>query len=168
MKIRKLDAVEYRKKQKKVAITLSLIFALLGLGLSALLRHFSGNPEGENMLVNLIGVLSGLLITISIYSRYKSHPYLEDIGYIWGMKKKVLNIQNKIHHWEEALQRGEQTAATVLAFYFEAGMELQRLENNEYGSSEMVKRYNRFQSECERLGLIASAEDFEEELLGQF
>ncbi len=165
MEIREIDKDVYQKKQRKVAILVCSVFAILGLSASALLRHYYGNAEGENMTVNLAGVLIGLLITIIIFSQVFKKPYFDDIRYTWNLKKRALQIQNHRHKWEQKLQDGSQTAATVLAFYHKATLQLQLLDKNEFGYNETVEREAKFLSDCEQLNLTPDAAQFSIDLL---
>ncbi|MCP4597006.1 DUF3087 family protein [Neptuniibacter sp.] len=167
MELREIDKEVYKQKQRKVAVVLCLIFAVLGLGLSALLRNYYGNPEGENMMVNLTGVLIGLILTIVLFSQVSSKPYFDELRYAWNLKKQALKIQNHRHKWEAMLEEGNQTAATVLAFYHKATLQLQQLERNEFGYSETVQRENKFLNRCDELGLSSDADAFSIDMLLQ-
>lgn len=167
MKLQEIDKTTYQKKQRKVALVLCIIFATLGLGLSAILRSYYGNAEGENMLVNLTGVLIGLLLTIAGFSQVYSRPYFDELRYGWNLKRLALKIQNHRHKWEERLEQGNQTAATVLAFYHKATLQLQSLDKNEFGYNETLEREAEFLSRCEAQNLSADAGDFSVDLLEQ-
>ncbi|MGB0203662.1 MAG: DUF3087 family protein [Neptuniibacter sp.] len=165
MELREIDKESYQKKQRKVAIIFCSIFAVFALSISALLRNYYGNPEGENMAVNMAGVLIGLLITILIYSQVYTKPFFDDLRYSWNLKRTALKIQNHRHKWEDLLQSGNQTAATVLAFYHKATLQIQMLEKNEFGYNETVDRENKFLTECEKQGLSADANKFSIDML---
>lgn len=160
MKLQEIDKTVYQKKQRKVAIVLCLIFATLGLGISAFLRSQYGNPEGENMMVNLVGVIIGLLITIAGFSQICKKPYYDELRYAWNLKRLALKIQNHRHKWEEKMEQGDQAAATVLAFYHKATLQLQSLEKNEFGYNETLERETKFINRCDELKLDRDADNF--------
>lgn len=165
MQLQAIDKNVYKQKQRKVAVVLCLIFAALGLGLSALLRSYYGGPEGENMMVNLAGVLTGLIITIILFSRVAGRTYFDELRYGWNLKKQALKIQNHRHRWEALLEEGNQTAATVLAFYYKATLQLQYLDGNEFGYSDTQSREEKFLTLCEEKGLVSDAEAFSIDML---
>ncbi|WP_286237693.1 DUF3087 family protein [Neptuniibacter halophilus] len=165
MELQQIDKLIYKQKQRKVGIIGCLIFAALGLSISAALRHYYGNPEGENMAVNLAGVLTGLLITIAIFSQLVKKPYFDELRYGWNLKRQALKIQNHRHRWEKLLEEGNDTAAIVLAFYYQATLQLQSLDGNEFGYNESKEREAQFLSQCETLGLKADADQFSIDML---
>ncbi|WP_415898659.1 DUF3087 family protein [Neptuniibacter sp. QD48_11] len=165
MELREIDKVVYKQKQRKVGIVFSLIFAVIGLGLSAVLRHYYGNAEGENMMVNLTGVLIGLAISIIIFTQVAKKPYFDELRYGWNLKKQALKIQNHRHRWEERLKEGDTTAAIVLAFYHKATLQLQSLDGNEFGYSDSKERENKFLVECEKLSLDPDASKYSIDML---
>ena len=165
MQLRTIDKEIYKQKQRRVALVLCVIFAVLGLSLSYVLRLYFGQAEGENMWVNLAGVLLGLVITLTVFSQFKSRPYFDELRYGWNLKRLALKIQNHRHRWEAQLEASDQTAATVLAFYHEATLQLQALERNEFGYSETVTRQNQFLERCEVLGLENNPDAFSIDML---
>jgi len=165
VELREIDKELYQKKQRKVAIIFCSIFAVFGLGFSALLRHYFANPEGENMAVNLTGVLIGLLITLLIFSQVYTKPFFDELRYGWNLKRTALKIQNHRHKWEEQLRTGDQSAAIVLAFYYQATLQLQMLDKNEFGYNETKERQAQFIAQCEQLNLHVDANQFSIDLL---
>lgn len=165
MQLQEIDKAIYKQKQRKVAIVLCIIFAIIGLSLSALFRQQFGNPEGSNTWVNLSGVLLGAVITIVGFSQFKSRPYFDELRYAWNLKRQALKIQNHRHRWEQQLEQGDQTAATVLAFYHKATLQLQSLEGNDFGHTDSLKREAKFLEQCEQQQLTADASCFSIDML---
>lgn len=165
MKLRQIDKAVYRMKQRKVAIIFCSIFLVLGLSISAMMRAWAGNPEGSNMAVNLTGVIIGLLITGGIYALVVKKPFFDEIRYAWKLKRQVLKIQNKKHIWKDKVEAGDQTAATVMAFYYAGVTQIQFLENNEFGQQEMMEEQAGFESRCAVHNLEHDADRFSVDML---
>ncbi|MFW1676243.1 DUF3087 family protein [Pontibacter sp. JAM-7] len=165
MTLREIDKTLYKQKQRKLALCLCVIFFILAMVFSTMLRTYFGNPEGSNTWVNLTGVLIGLALTAGLFTLVSGHASLDEIRYAWRLKRQTLKIQNKLHHWEANLAQGDQTAATVIAFYFQGVLQLQKLEGNDFGYSETRAREARFRNQCRELGLRANPEEFEQDLL---
>ncbi len=165
MELREIDKATYKQKQRTVGVVFCLIFAGLGLSISALLRHFYGGPEGENMAVNLTGVLIGLFISIVIFTQVISRPFFDELRYGWNLKRQALKIQNRRHRWEERLAEGDKTAATVLGFYYKATLQLQHLDGNEFGYSDTKKREDVFLKQCDEQQLDANPANFTSDML---
>lgn len=165
MQLQEIDKAIYKQKQRKVAVVLCIIFAIIGLSLSALFRQQFGNPEGSNTWVNLSGVLLGAVITIAGFTQVKSRPYFDELRYAWNLKRQALKIQNHRHRWEKQLEEGDQTAATVLAFYHKATLQLQSLEGNDFGHADSLKREEKFIALCNEKQLDSQADKFSVDLL---
>ncbi|MGB0467692.1 MAG: DUF3087 family protein [Pontibacterium sp.] len=165
MKLQEINKPVYRNKQRKLAIVFGSVFLVLGLSISAAFRAWSGNPEGENMSTNMAGVLLGMLITAGIFYLFKSRPYFDEIRYAWNLKRQVLKIQNKKHLWKDKVVAGDQTAATVMAFYYAGVIQLQHLENNEFGQKEMSDERAEFEARCVPHNLTHDANHFSIDML---
>lgn len=165
MELQDIDKSVYKQKQRKAGILGCAVFATLGLGISAALRSYYGNPEGDNMAVNLTGVIIGLLITIAIFSQISKKPFFDELRYGWNLKRQALKIQNHRHRWEALLEEGSSNAAIVLAFYYKATLQLQNLDGNEFGYSDTLEREKRFLESCTQLGLEADAAKFSIDML---
>lgn len=165
VELQDIDKAVYKEKQRKVAIVLCIIFAVLGMSLSTLSRHWFGTPQGDNMWVNLAGVFAGLFITIFLFSRVSGREYYDELRYGWNLKKQALKIQNHRHRWEELLEEGNATAAIVLAFYYKATLQLQFLDGNEFGHSDTLERENKFLQRCNELNLEPNADQYSIDML---
>lgn len=165
MKLQEIDKPTYRSKQRRVALVLASVFLVLGMSLAAVLRAWGGNPEGDNMMLNMAGVLIGLVITGGLLSLVAGKPYFDELRYAWNLKKQVLKIQNKKHLWRERAADGDQTAATVMAFYYAGVIQLQHLENNEFGQKEMAEERTEFESSCAQHNLIHDPGQFSVDML---
>ncbi|WP_299177172.1 DUF3087 family protein [uncultured Neptuniibacter sp.] len=167
MELQDIDKVIYKQKQRKTSLIFCLIFALLGLSISAVLRGYYGNPEGENMAVNLTGVLVGFIISIVVFSRVSRRPYFDELRYGWNLKRQALKIQNHRHRWEALLEKGDATAAIVLAFYYKATLQLQSLDGNEFGYNETKERENKFLLLCQEKSVTPDPDQYSVDLLEQ-
>lgn len=165
MELQEIDKTIYKQKQRKVALVLCLIFAAISLSLSALLRHYYGNPEGANTVVNLAGVLTGALITWAGFSRIVGRSYYDELRYAWNLKRQALKIQNHRHRWEALLEEGSSTAAIVLAFYYKATLQIQGLEGNDFGYSDTQEREAVFLRKCDENALEADPHRYSIDML---
>ncbi|WP_027859156.1 DUF3087 family protein [Marinobacterium jannaschii] len=165
MELRNIDKTLYRKRYRQVSIICMLVFGVLGVSSATLLRHWVGNPEGENTWINLAGVLAGLLVSGGIFALFRHRPELEELIYVWKLKRETLRIQNKIHKWKALLQEGNQSAAVVLAFHYQATQRVQYLEDNEFGESETVKQGEAHLRDCTELGLVPDLAEYRSDLL---
>lgn len=165
MELQEIDKTVYKQKQRKVALVLCLIFAVIGLGLSAVFRHYFGNEDGSNTWVNLSGVLLGALITIGVFSRFVTRPYYDELRYGWNLKRQALKIQNHRHRWEKLLEEKNETAAVVLAFYYKATLQVQSLEGNDFGYNDTKERENKFLLQCQELEVDADPSRYSIDML---
>lgn len=165
MTLRNIDKTLYKQKQRKLALSLCVIFFIFAMVFSTVLRNYFGNPEGANTWVNLTGVLLGLALTAGLFALFSNHASLDEVRYAWKVKRQVLKIQNKLHHWEALLEKGDQTAATVISFYYQGVLQLQMLDGNDFGYSETRQRESRFRNQCRELGLRCNADEYSSELL---
>jgi len=167
VELQDIDKTIYKKKQRKVALILCLIFAAISLSLTALLRHYYGNPEGANTMVNLSGVLIGALITIGAFTRVVGRSYYDELRYAWNLKRQALKIQNHRHRWESLLEEGNETAAIVLAFYYKATLQIQSLEGNDFGYNDTKERELVFLNLCQEKAVTPDPHSYSLDMLLQ-
>ncbi|MCQ2036678.1 DUF3087 family protein, partial [Stutzerimonas kunmingensis] len=61
-----LSPETYRQQTRRSTLIVAATFAVLAMGLSTLAVALFGEPGGDNLRLNIIGVVAGLALTIGI------------------------------------------------------------------------------------------------------
>lgn len=125
-----LDPVKYREATRKSSFVLIIIFAASALiSASLLVMLFGEGPS--NFKLNLTGVLLGLLATLLLVKFvFSKQPFMQDAVYMWGLKRSLMAITNKMHLVEMHAKVARPEAIQLLAFYYLALEQMHKLEGN--------------------------------------
>ena len=127
-----LDPETYRRDTRKSSLVIVVIFAILGMVLASLLVAWLGTPGGSNFRWNLLGVLSGVLMTFLLVKYYLSHlPFMQSAVYGWHLKRNLMRVTNHMHRIKPLAEAKNPEALKVLRFYHLAVEQMHRLDGNE-------------------------------------
>ncbi|SFB97676.1 Protein of unknown function [Marinospirillum celere] len=161
-----LDPQEYRSKTRKSSVIIILIFALLGMGLASLLVSLLGTPGGNNFRWNLLGVLSGLILTVLLVKYYLSQqPFMREAVYGWHLKRSLMRITNVMHRIKPLAEAGSHQAMKLLRFYHLAVEEMHRLDGNEANPLEIKAEKKALEEKMQAEGLDLSQHTFDSQML---
>ncbi|WP_417579583.1 DUF3087 family protein [Nitrincola sp.] len=148
------DPDNYRKETRKNTLILIVIFVVLAMGLSTLSVSLFGQPDGNNFVWNVAGVLAGFILTTLIFKQvlwYK--PWMNASVYGWKLKRCLMRITNIMHHVETGVEQNDITAIKLLRFYHLGLMQMHQLEGNDGGVSELQKPVQKLLLKIEALEL---------------
>lgn len=111
MKIESINKPLYRRKANIVIVGFVVLFTLSSLAFGSLLISLFGNQivvEQEstgNFHWNLVGVLLGLLTSVSLLNQVKGHPFFREVVYVWQMKQLHNRIFRKLKQIKSAAEQ---------------------------------------------------------------
>lgn len=152
--IRPFDPETYRRQTRRIAMLLLLVFAVLAMGLSSASVKLFGMPGGDNFRWNLGGVLVGLLLTIALVRfRLWGQPWMAPAVYGWQLKRSLMRVTNVMHLVTLGTESGDPLAMKVLRFYHLGLTQMQQLDGNASGLSQMVREIDAHRERMLALGL---------------
>ncbi len=111
------DPDTYRKETRKNTLILMVIFIILGMGLATLSVSLFGQPEGNNFVWNVAGVLAGFILTTLIFKKVLwFQPWMNASVYGWTLKRCLMRITNIMHHVEAGVNRTTPPPSSCCAF----------------------------------------------------
>lgn len=147
--IRDRDPETYRRATRRSALVVIIIFAALAMALSALVVQLFGSAQGSNFRWNLLGVLSGLGLTLLLVRKvFWRQPWMAEAAYGWELKRNLMRITNLMHRVEAGIACGNPTALRVLRFYHLGLAQMHRLDDN---STALLELRAETQAHLERL-----------------
>lgn len=148
------DPDNYRKETRKNTLILIVIFVVLAMSLSTLSVSIFGQPEGNNFVWNVAGVLTGFILTTLIFKKILWYqPWMNASVYGWKLKRCLMSVTNIMHHVEAGVEQNNLTAIKLLRFYHLGLMQMHRLEGNDGGVSELQKPAQKLLEKIEALEL---------------
>lgn len=169
MQLLDINKNRYRK-HLNIVIALLIIslmgFALLfGQGAIALI----GTPEGDNFILNLLGVILAALLCVAVVFSLRGHQFMNEVVYVWQLKQVLNRIYRKNRKIEQAAyEHGSEKAMLILAFYYQASMQLYKLDDNTITLESLQERMDKLQNLLNEKKLVVSIEDYKEQMLKDF
>lgn len=147
--IREQDPEVYRSRTRRSALIIMVLFAVLAMALSTLAVQLFGSSEGSNFRWNLLGVLAGLVVTLTLVRKlFWAQPWMAEAAYGWELKRNLMRITNVMHKVEAGVAANQQAALKVLRFYHLGLQQMHRLDAN---STALLELRADVQSHVERL-----------------
>ncbi|MCF6783070.1 MULTISPECIES: DUF3087 domain-containing protein [Pseudomonadaceae] len=129
--IRPQNPETYRQQTRRSTLVVAATFAFLAMGLSSMAVAMFGEPGGDNLRLNIAGVVAGLLLTIALVRTfYWEQPWMASAVYGWRLKRSLMSVTNVMHHVKAGVAAGDETAMKLLRFYHLGLTQMHQLDAN--------------------------------------
>ena len=147
--IKPLSPETYRQQTRRSTLVVAATFVVLAMGLSTLAVAVFGEPGGDNLRLNIAGVVLGLLLTIALVRMvYWQQPWMASAAYGWRLKRSLMSVTNVMHHVKAGVLVGDETSMKLLRFYHLGLTQMHQLDAN---SSSLLELRVEIESHKERM-----------------
>lgn len=168
MKLINIDKTRYRRHLTRVMWGCALSLAVLSLLSSQLLIALFPDPSGSHFHWNALGVLGSALLIGLMLSKYREHPYLTEVVYVWELKKSLNKIARKLRKVEAAAKQGDIDAMLALQYSYAGSRLLWQLDDNMIVSDELAIKQTELNNLAEQFNVTLDADDYHESRLDKF
>jgi len=168
MQLKEIDKERYSKHFKQLFIGVVLLMLIVGVGSGQLLILLFTDGEGTHTLLNAIGVLIAALITGSLLRRYKEHPFMYELLYVWELKQQLNKIYRKQKAIKAAMEEGDRDAMVIMNFSYQGSKQLYHLDNNTLTMEELNRSIVELEKLLEQYQYQITLEEYRQELLERF
>ena len=168
MQLKEIDKERYSKHFKQLFIGVVLLMLIVGVGSGQLLILLFTDGEGTHTLLNAIGVLTAALITGSLLRRYKEHPFMYELLYVWELKQQLNKIYRKQKAIKAAMEEGDRDAMVIMNFSYQGSKQLYHLDNNTLTMEELNRSIVELEKLLEQYQYQITLEEYRQELLERF
>ena len=117
MKLRTIDKNRYSKHYKIVFGAIVLALIVFSLSTSALLIRVFSTPDASNFVLNLAGVVvAALLVSYGVY-RFRHHPFMDEVVYVWNLKQQLNRIYRKQRKIEPLIDEQNLDAMVIMNYF---------------------------------------------------
>ena len=149
-----LSPETYRQQTRRSTLIVAATFAVLAMGLSTLAVALFGEPGGDNLRLNIIGVVAGLALTIGIVRwLYWQQPWMAAAVYGWQLKRSLMRVTNVMHKVKAGVATGDPAAMKLLRFYHLGLTQMHQLDGNSADLSHHVREIDQHREAMEAQGL---------------
>jgi len=145
-----LSPETYRQQTRRSTLIVAVTFAVLAMGLSTLAVALFGEPGGDNLRLNIGGVVAGLALTIGVVRwLYWQQPWMAAAVYGWQLKRSLMRVTNMMHQVKAGVSAGDPDAMKLLRFYHLGLTQMHQLDGNLTGLSDSVAEIDRHREAME-------------------
>ena len=168
MKLRPIDKSRYRKHYKIVFAAIVIALIAISLVCSALLINWFSSPDETHFTLNLAGfVIAVLLVAYAVY-RFRDHPFMNEVVYVWNLKKQLNRIYRKQHKIEPLIEDNNADAMVIMNYMYQGSKQLYELDDNTITLEDLAIKTRHLNTKLDEKGLKLNTDDYYSGLLGQF
>ncbi|MDU0112781.1 DUF3087 domain-containing protein [Psychrosphaera aquimarina] len=168
MKLENIDKTRYRKHLNKVILACIVGLIVLSLSISTLVIYLVNDGESSHFWINFAGVVIASIIIGSILAKYKQHPFMYEIAYVWDLKQVLNQIHRKSKKINLAVNENDVTAIEIMYFYYKACIQLYTLDDNTITLSSLNIKAAELDRQIASLNLTISTDNFERKSLSAY
>lgn len=168
MQLQQIDKARYRKHLNKV------IFACIGaltfgsLGIARLLIVLFPDQDGSHFHWNLLGVIVSSLVIGFTLKKYKSHPFMYEVAYVWDLKQALNKVTRKMPKLKKAAKEGNLDAMLAIQFSYSGSKQLWTLDDNTITMDDLSLWQAELDNLAKEHNVSLDVEQYNEQLLNQF
>ncbi len=168
MQLRAIDKARYSKHVTLSFIAAATYLAVVSLAVSTALIQLIGRPEGGNFWLNLAGVVFAALTAAALFVRFRTHPFLAEVAYVWDLKHVLNRIYRKQRKIEQAVQNADRNAMIITDFFYLGSRQLYELDNNTITLDDLRKAEDKFRAQMAERGVVVDPVEFDVSLLDAY
>ncbi|WP_016956994.1 DUF3087 domain-containing protein [Catenovulum agarivorans] len=158
----------YRQHLNRVIISCIIALTALSLGIAQLLIQLFPDADGSHFHWNLFGVIVGCIVVGITLNKYKSHPYMHEVYYVWRLKKQLNYITRKRTKLNKAVEAGDVKAMQIMYFYYQGCRRLWLLDDNTITMEELSKWQTELEAQARNKRVELKKESFDKEELVEY
>ncbi|WP_181295367.1 DUF3087 domain-containing protein [Pseudomonas sp. Q2-TVG4-2] len=152
--IKPLSPEAYRQQTRRSTLVVVATFTILAMGLATLTVALFGETGGDNLRLNMAGVIAGLLLTIALVRLvYWKQSWMASAVYGWRLKRSLMSVTNVMHHVTAGATAGDPDAMKLLRFYHLGLTQMHLLDGNSASLGEVTGEIDRHRESMETRGI---------------
>lgn len=168
MQLRQIDKNRYRKHYKIVFAAITMALIVISLVSSTLLIRWFSSPDESHFILNLTGVvIAALVVSYAVY-HFRGHPFMDEVVYVWNLKKQLNRIYRKQHKIEPLIEGNNVDAMVVMNFMYQGSKQLYELDDNTITMDDLAIKASHLNRKLEENDLKLTTDDYTSDMLGQF
>lgn len=165
--IQPLNPERYRQQTRRSTLVVIATFAVLAMGLATLAVALFGEMGGDNLRLNIVGVVAGLLLTVGLVRfLYWKQGWMTSAVYGWRLKRSLMRVTNVMHHVTAGVKAGDTDAMKLLRFYHLGLTQMHMLDGNSASLSEVTGEIDQHRELMETHGLESKQNRLDDDWLG--
>jgi len=168
MQLIEINKIRYRKHYRIVFASIAFVLLIVAPATSALFISLFSNPEGSYLFHNLAGVLVGVAIITFILNKFRQHPFMYEVVYVWDLKQQLNRIHRKQRKIEAAIENNDKDAMIIMNFMLHGSKQLYELDDNTITMEDLMRKIQIHDKRMEAAGLSSLTDSYNPIMLDRF
>ena len=168
MQLREIDKKRYSKHYKVIFAGIAFVLLVIAPATSALFISLFSNPEGSYFFHNTAGVIVGVTIVGLLLTKFRHHPYMVEVVYVWDLKQQLNKIHRKQRKIEAAIENNDKEAMIIMNFMLQGSKQLYELDDNTITMEDLLKKIQVHDERMQAAGLSSSTDAYNSAMLKRF
>ena len=168
MQLREINKIRYRKHLRIVFVSIVSALLIIAPGTSALFISLFSNPEASYLFHNLAGVVVAAAIVAFVLNKFRQHPYMFEVVYVWDLKQQLNRIHRKQRKIEAAIENNDKDAMIIMNFMHHGSKQLYELDDNTITMEDLLRKIQVHDERMEAAGLSSSTDSYNPAMLKRF
>jgi len=168
MKLKEIDKARYRKHLNVVFISMAAALIVIAQINSALFIYLFSEPDASHFYHIIAAVASAAAIVVYVVNKYRQHPYMSEVVYVWDLKQQLNKIQRKQRKLKSAVEDDDKDAMVIMNFMYRGSKQLYELDDNTITIEDLVVVMSDLDQRMKNAGLSLSTDSYKPEMLDRF
>lgn len=168
MQLREINKIRYRKHLRIIFVSIVSALLIIAPGTSALFISLFSNPEASHLFHNLAGVVVAAAIVAIVLNKFRQHPYMFEVVYVWDLKQQLNRIHRKQRKIEAAIENNDKDAMIILNFMHHGSKQLYELDDNTITMEDLMRKIQIHDKRMEAAGLSSLTDSYHPAMLDRF
>ncbi len=168
MILRDISKTRYRKHLRMVFVGIVFALLIVAPATSALIISLFSNSEASYLFHNLAGVVIAATIAVFVLNKFRQHPYMVEVVYVWDLKQQLNRIYRKQRKIEAAIENNHKDAMIIMNFMHQGSKQLYELDDNTITMEDLLRKIQIHNKRMEAVGLNLLTPPYTPAMLDQF
>ena len=168
MQLREINKIRYRKHLRMIFLSIVSALLIIAPGTSALFISLFSNPEASYLFHNLAGVVVAAAIVAFVLNKFRQHPYMFEVVYVWDLKQQLNKIHRKQRKIEAAIENNDKDAMIIMNFMHHGSKQLYELDDNTITMEDLLRKIQIHDKRMEAAGLSSLTDSYKPAMLDRF
>lgn len=168
MQLIKIDKTRYRRHLNRVITGCIALLTIGSLAIAQLLIVLFPDESGSHFHWNLLGVAVTAVTIGWLLNKYRSHPYMTEVVYVWELKQALNKITRKMLKLKPAAQTGNVDALLAIHYSYAGSRLLWSLDDNTISMDELALAQLALDRLAKKYHVTLNVDEYDEQILHQF
>ena len=168
MQLREIDKIRYRKHLRVIFVSIASALLIIAPGASAVFISLFSNPEASYLFHNLAGVGIAAAVVAFVLNKFRQHPYMLEVVYVWDLKQQLNRIHRKQRKIEAVIENNDKDAMIIMNFMHHGSKQLYELDDNTITMGDLLRKIQIHDERMEAAGLSLSTDSYNPAMLDRF